>query len=168
MRHSYLTYFILLLVAQLLICNFLHISPYLMLSILPILIFCLPSRISTPAAMIIAFATGLVVDLLSDGVLGLNAAALTPIAYIRKGFSEVVFGEQFNDTDTGFSVSGNGFWKVLTAVLVTQSIFLLIYFALDGAMARSFSFNLLRFVISLAAGVLISIPIADMIGQDTR
>ena len=74
MRNRALT-FLILVACQVLICNYLHLSMYLSLSILPVLIICLPTKITTPVAMIIAFAAGFVVDYTAEGVLGLNSLA---------------------------------------------------------------------------------------------
>jgi len=80
MRHDrFLTYTI-IVIAQMLICNYLHLSHYVTVSILPVAILCLPSRVESIPAMLIAFATGLAVDLLSDGLTGLNTLALVPVA----------------------------------------------------------------------------------------
>jgi hypothetical protein len=162
MKNRFTTYFILLLAAQILLCNFLNISPYLMLSILPVLILAIPSSIPTVGAMLIAFATGLAVDFLSEGVIGLNAASLLPVAYVRRDLSALIFGEKFNDTSEPFSVKNNGVWKMIFAILVSQTIFLLVYFWAEGAfMTRTLGFNLLRFGVSLSAGVLLSVLIAE-------
>ena len=72
--------YLLLLLAQLLLSNFFNLTPYLMLSILPVMVLCIPIRVGPVGAMLIAFATGMVTDLLSEGLLGLNAFALVPVA----------------------------------------------------------------------------------------
>ena len=94
MRKSYTTLvYLLLVVVQILLCNYFHVTPYITLSILPIMILCLPLKISTVAAMIIAFVTGLSVDFLAEGLIGINALALVPVAYVRKSLIGFVFGE---------------------------------------------------------------------------
>ena len=51
--------YILLVIAQLLICNYLHISALVTVSILPAMILCLPLSVKTIPALLIAFFTGL-------------------------------------------------------------------------------------------------------------
>ena len=113
--------FMVLTIVQMLICNYFHLSAYLMLSILPVMVLCLPLRVGTTGAMIIAFATGLVVDLLAEGMLGLNTLALVPVAYARKGIIRLVFGDELFARKEDFSVRKNGFGKVAVAIFCACS-----------------------------------------------
>ena len=163
----YLVYAVLVIV-QMLICNYFHLSAYLMLSILPVMVLCLPVRIGTTGAMIIAFITGLAVDLLAEGMLGINALALVPVAYFRKGIIRLVFGEELFAQKEDFSVRRNGFGKVAFAIFIAQALFLLVYIWADGAGTRPFSFNAIRFGVSLLAGWAVSLLIIDILAPDTR
>lgn len=160
MRNRALT-FLILVACQVLICNYLHLSMYLSLSILPVLIICLPTKITTPVAMIIAFAAGFVVDYTAEGVLGLNSLALVPVALLRRSVCDAVFGEELVARKEDFSVAKFGWPKVAFAVSIAQALFLLIYIWADGGQARPFGFNLLRGFVSFAVGIIISVPIAD-------
>ena len=57
--------YFLLLVAQILLSNYFRFTPYVTLSILPIMVLCISTRIKTPWCMLIAFVSGLAVDWLS-------------------------------------------------------------------------------------------------------
>ena len=160
--------FVVLTIVQMLICNYFHLSAYLMLSILPVMVLCLPLRVGTTGAMIIAFITGLVVDLLAEGMLGLNTLALVPVAYARKGIIRLVFGDELFARKEDFSVRKNGFGKVAVAIFIAQALFLLIYIWADGAGTRPFSFNAIRFGVSLLAGWAVSLLIIDILAPDTR
>ena len=160
--------FVVLSIVQMLICNYFHLSAYLMLSILPVMVLCLPLRVGTTGAMIIAFVTGLVVDLLAEGMLGLNTLALVPVAYARKGIIRLVFGDELFARKEDFSVRKNGFGKVAVAIFIAQALFLLIYIWADGAGTRPFSFNAIRFGVSLLAGWAVSLLIIDILAPDTR
>ena len=83
MRRNFTLAYLILVVAQVLICNYFHVTQYVMLSILPAMILCLPPKCGTTASLLIAFVTGLAVDFLADGVPGLNAMALLPVAMLR-------------------------------------------------------------------------------------
>ena len=101
--------FILLTAVQMLICNYVNLSAWLMLSILPVMILCVPLRVPTFWTMLLAFATGCAVDLLSEGLLGLNALALVPVAGIRKEVIHLIFGGELFSRKEDFSVRKNGF-----------------------------------------------------------
>lgn len=160
--------FCLLVVAQILICNYLHISMYLSLSILPVLILCIPTRVSTVKAMLIAFAAGFAVDFAAEGVLGLNVVALLPVAALRSTICSIIFGEELFARNDDFSIHKYGPAKVSFAIAIALAIFLAVYIWADGGAARPFSFNLTRGLVSLAAGMIISIPVADMLTKEGR
>ena len=160
--------FLILTVVQMLICNYLNLSPYLMLSILPVMILCVPLRLPTFWTMILAFATGCAADLLAEGHLGLNALALVPVAFVRKEVIRLIFGGELFARKEDFSVRKNGFGKVALAVFLVQALFLAIYIWADGAGTRPFSFNAIRFGVSLAAGWAVSLLIVDVLAPDTR
>jgi hypothetical protein len=160
--------YVLLTVVQMLICNYFHLSAYVMLSILPVMVLCLPTRVSTVGALVIAFATGLVVDLLSEGVLGLNVLAIVPVAFVRNGVIRLIFGDELFARKEDFSVRKNGFGKVALAIFIVQALFLLIYIWADGAGTRPLTFNAIRFGASLLAGWVVSLLLIDVLAPDTR
>ena len=75
--------FAVLTVVQIILCNFLDLSRYAVLSILPVLILMLPLRLGNVPMMLISFALGFAVDFFSTGMLGLTAAALVPVGLAR-------------------------------------------------------------------------------------
>lgn len=160
--------YLLLVIVQLLLNNYLRISPYLMISILPVMVLCISIRVGTVGSMLIAFATGLVVDLLSEGLLGLNVAALVPVAFFRNGIIRLVFGTELFARNEDFSVQRNGFGKTALAVLIAQALFLLIYVWIDSAGMRPLSFDALRFAVSLVAGMLVSLLTLGLLAPDPR
>ena len=167
-KNSYYFVFFLLAVVQMLICNYLNLSAYLMLTILPVMILCVPLRLPTFWTMLLAFVTGLAVDLLSEGLLGLNALALVPVAFVRKEIIRLIFGDELFARKEDFSVRKNGFGKVAAAIFLVQALFLGIYIWADGAGTRPLAFNAIRFGVSLAAGWALSLLIIDILAPDTR
>ena len=163
----FLTYCI-LIVAQLVISNYFNLSPYIMLTILPVMVLCLPTKIDTVVSMFIAFATGLVIDLFSEGVIGINILALIPVAFCRKTIIRFIFGEEIISRNDTFSIKRNGLGKVVSAVVIPQSLFLLIYLIADGAAIRTFLFFMGRFFSSLAAGTVVSVAIVNFTTNDDR
>jgi hypothetical protein len=167
-RSNFFLVYLLLVVAQILICNYFHLTPYVTLSLLPVMVLCLPIRVSTTAALFIAFATGLSVDLLAEGLLGLNTLALLPVAFIRMPLIRLIFGEDLISRKEDFTVRKNGIGKVTLAILLVQALFLLLYIWADGAGTRPFWFNALRFGASLAAGYAAAIIVIDALAPDSR
>lgn len=168
MKQNFMTMYILIVVVQLLICNYFHVSAYLTLSLLPCAILCLPMKIGTSLAMLIAFVTGLTVDFLAEGIIGLNALALVPVAGARRGICELVFGKELIASGDDVSMRKYGVETMIIALVLAQSLFLLIYIWADGASARPIMFNILRFIISLIVGIALSLVIAQMLDPNER
>ena len=167
-KNGFFAVYLILLVAQLLLTNYFHFTPYIMLTILPVMVLCIPLGISTTVAMLIAFGTGLSVDLLSEGIIGLNTLALVPVAFCRKEMIRLIFGEELISRGEDFSVRRSGLGQVLLAITLAQALFLLVFIWADSAGTRPFWFNFLRFICSLAAGVLVSLLVADPLAPDSR
>ena len=70
MNQNFGLLYVLMLLCQIALCNYSPLGPYITLSMLPAMVFCIPLRISTPLCMIIAFFSGLSVDWLSEGLIG--------------------------------------------------------------------------------------------------
>ncbi len=167
-RNVFWLNYILLVIAQLLLTNYLRVSPYLMLTILPAMVLCISIRVGTVGAMLIAFLTGLTVDYFSEGLLGLNALALIPVAYLRNSIIRLVFGTELFARSEDFSVQRNGFGKTMLAMLLAYSLFLVIYVWVDSAGVRPLLFNLIRFAVSLASSLLVSMLTLNLLAPDPR
>ena len=159
--------YLLLLVAQLIISNFFRVTPYIMLSILPVMVLCISTRIGTFWTMLIAFATGITVDLLSEGVLGLNALALVPVAFLRNTIIQLIFGKELFARKEDFTLRSSGFAQVGLALLLAQALFLAIYIWADGAGMRPLMFNLYRFLASLGAGFVVSLLTLNVLASES-
>ena len=160
--------YLLLAAAQMLLCNYVHLSAYLFVSILPVMVLCISTRVPTWVTMVIAFLTGLAVDILSEGLIGLNVLALVPVAFVRKEVIRLIFGDELFARKEDFSMRKNGFGKVALAIFLVQALFLGIYIWADGAGTRPLAFNAIRFGVSLAAGWIVSLLIVDILAPDTR
>ena len=168
MKQRFTVQYILLVLVQLLLCNYFRFTPYVMLSILPVLVLCIPTRVGTVAGLFIAFFTGLSVDFLAEGVVGINTFALVPVALLRRGLIRLVFGEELLLRGENFSMKKFGPLKVLFVIFLVQTIFLLLYIWADGGAVRPFSFNLWRYLASVLAGTLLSVAVADILSPDDR
>ena len=162
-----LTYFI-LVVAQMILSNYFHFTPLAMLTILPAMVLCIPTKVNTFPAMIIALATGLAVDFFVEGSLGINALSLVPVAFIRKTLIGTIFGiEPFEQKDN-LSIKKYGFARMSFAILIVTAIFLAIYILADCAGTRPVWFMGTKFGISLLASYLASIILVNLLSYDDR
>ena len=162
-----LLYFLLIL-GQMVLCNFACFGPYVMLTMLPAMILCIPLTVSTPLCMILAFVSGLSVDWLSEGLIGINAAAAVPVALMRKPLIRFFLGEDLIIRKDGFSIRKNGAGKISVMLSAALMIFLAIYIFLDGAGTRPFWFCASRFFASLAANLILSLIVAEVLTPDDR
>ncbi len=158
----------LLLICQIALCNYSPLGPYIMLTILPAMILCIPLKINTVWCMAIAFASGLAVDWLSEGLIGINAAALIPVALARKGVIRLFFGEDLITRSDSFSFSKFGAVKVSAALITSLAIFLAIYILLDGAGTRPQWFNWTHFGASLLSNWLLALLVTHILTPDDR
>lgn len=166
--NSFIILYISFVILQIIICNFFHFCPFVTISLLPALILCLPLSISTVSAMLIAFITGLSVDWLAEGLIGLNAASLIPVAALRKTIIKIYFGEDVIMRMPTFSIKRNGLLKVSVTALTSISIFLIFYISLDGAGTREFWFNLVRFLSSLIINYPLALIIINTLNKERR
>ena len=167
-KSSFWTVYLMLTLFQLVLSTYGSFSPYVTISILPVMVLCIPTRIKTPVAMIVAFATGLVVDWLSEGVLGLNAFALVPVALLRDGIIRAVFGSGLFARKEDFSIAKNGLPYVAFAVSMAQAMFLVLYIWADGAGTRPFGFNAARFGASLVVSFIAAMLSVNALSPSDR
>lgn len=167
-RSSTLLTYLILLAAQIIICNYLNLSQFVTINVLPVMILMLPVSCSGAAAMLTAFLTGLAVDLLGDGVIGLNAFALVPVALCRRGVIRAVFGNEIFGRKEDLSAAKYGIGKMLLAALIMEGLFMLLYVWADGAGSRPLWHNALRILLSTALCTLIAPWIAGLMSNDRR
>ena len=166
-QHFGILYF-LMVIGQMVICNYFHFTPYVVLSMLPAMILCMPLTIRTSTCMIIAFASGLSVDWLAEGLIGINAASLVPVALARKTIIRIFLGEDLIARSDSFTFKKNGIGKISTALVTALSIFFGLYVILDSAGTQPTSFNLIRFAASVAASFILSLLVTAVLTPDDR
>ena len=160
--------YILLVIVQMVICNYFQFSPYLVISILPAMVLCIPLTISTNLCMLTALITGLSVDWLAEGLIGINASALIPVAYARKTLIRVFLGEDLISRKDTFSFRKNGIGKILMTLLISYALFFAVYIFLDGAGVRPFMFNLTRFVLSMLCSLIPGLLVTGSLTKEER
>ena len=160
--------FFMMVLGQMVLCNFAGFSPYIMLTMLPAMIVCVPLTVSTPLCLLLAFATGLSVDWLSEGLIGINAASLVPVALMRKPLIRFFLGEDLITRSDSFSFRKNGIGKISLVLIVSLLIFLGIYVFLDGAGTRPTWFNLTRMGLSLLCNYVLALIVTNILTVDNR
>lgn len=160
--------YLLILVAQLLLSTYANFSPYVLVTLLPVMVLCIPIRVGTILTMIIAFASGLSIDLLSEGLLGLNALALVPVAFARNSIIRLIFGGELFAREEDFSVNRSGLGKVVMAILLSTALFVAVYVWADGAGTRPLLFNAIRFAASLVVSTGLSLLVVNLLAPDSR
>ncbi len=148
-----------LAVCQMVICNYFNFTPLVSLSILPAMVVCIPLRVSTPWTMLIAFLTGLLVDLGAGNILGLSAFALVPVALCRAGTLRMFLGHDIVERPQNLSFKAKGFAKISGVCIVSVSIFFILYVIADSAGTRPFLFNLTHFLASALVSWAVSLAV---------
>lgn len=138
------------LLGQLLLDTCLNLWPALYVAVFPVFLIRLPYPMKTVALMAAGFGTGLCIDILSDGVPGLNAAAALAVAYFRNPILGAMLSR--GNQDNLYSVNGDslGFARFSLLCVLLYAVFFLFYVTLDGIGAVSFSYALMRFLLNTA------------------
>lgn len=149
--------FALLAVAQILLNNYLNLSQWVVVTLLPAMIMCIPQRINSVLTMLIAFGVSLLVDFFSTGVMGLTAVALVPVALLRNPLLHLVFGTEIFERQENISIGRHGILKIALVQALALLVYLIIYIIADGAGTRPVWFNLVRLLLSTIVGTAVSI-----------
>lgn len=154
--------FILLFLAQAALWNYCNFTPYLMIALLPTMLLCLPVERSTIMVMVIAFVTGIAVDFLVTGQLGLTSFALVPGAVFRRRMIRIVFGQELFARGENLSFRRQGWQKVFWAIVLQNALFLLLYIWVDDAGTRTFGYDALKFFLSLVVSSFVGLLVASL------
>ena len=156
-KNPVLIYFLLIPV-QIVLSQLIQPGPDWVLTLLPVMLLCLPTGWTTLRCMLFAFCTGLAVDFFSGGVLGLSALALTPLGWMRNFFLRKFFNDELVDRGEPLSWRKWGM-GIVGLVLLMTAIFLLIYIFVDAGGERSFWMGSRTFLLSMAADAVLALLI---------
>ena len=145
--------FLLIIIIQLIIDNYVDLGVYVYIAIFPYLILTLPFKYKGSSIMFVAFGVGLLIDILGNGVLGLNAGALTAMALCRRPFFKLVINEQsFNKQDIP-SLATFGANKYAIFLTMNYAVFITVFVILEGMMSYPLLNTLLKVAISTSINV---------------
>ncbi|HBN02121.1 MAG TPA: hypothetical protein DD383_05865 [Rikenellaceae bacterium] len=168
MKNSFALTYILLTVAQMILSNYFHFTPFMMMTILPVMVFCIPTKIDSVRAMLIAFVTGLAVDFFAEGTLGLNAMSLVPVALLRRPVIGMFFGNEPFEQKESVTIRKYGFARVSLAIILMTALFLLVYVIADCAGTRPTWFIATKLGLSTMASYLASICVINLLAYEDR
>lgn len=155
--------YVLIFILQVLIANYVDIGAYVYICIIPLLIFGIPMKTNINVTMLAAFGIGLLLDIFSSGVMGLNAASATMLAALRGPiFRHTVNKEHRYSTDVP-SIRNIGLNNYLVYISLGTLVYLTTYTLLDCASFRPFLFIVFRIVISLVINVALIAIISNSI-----
>lgn len=140
-RNSSVLFVTLVCLVQIIIFKYLSVTPYLVVALLPGLLVVISKEWSALKSMIVAFMLGLVIDVLADGIVGLNAASLVLTALILPTFNK-----------QGVQPS--------LVYLLANAIFFVPYVLLDGAGAVPPLEMLLQYAVSVVVSLILDFFVA--------
>ena len=147
-RPADIFYFVLLFLLQLVISDYVHLGPWICLNLIPLLILLIPLSYRPHAVLLIAFGLGLGLDLLSDGVPGLNAFAAVLAAAPRKFFYRTMVNADRQDKTEVPLMGEVGLVKYLKYLAVLTAIYLVAYVLVDCISFRPAGFIALKVIAS--------------------
>jgi len=142
---------------QVIINNYVNLGPMIYVCLIPLLIIYLPLDQRPYISLIIAFGLGLIIDILSDGVLGLNAGAATLVALVYKPLFYPVFQKNNYSKKYIPPVRESDIWHHMLYIAIILAIYFLFYIAFDGLAKTTLLTSFLRYLVNIAVNLAIAI-----------
>lgn len=158
-------FLVLLFLLQVIISDYLNLGPFVCICLIPTILLYIPMSRRVWVLMLEAFAIGLLLDMFSGGVLGLNSAAAVLLALCRK---PVYMFSARRDRQEKIEVpdeSNIGFDKYMTYLTACTAIYMLAYTIIDGVGINPLWLIALKFLISTAINVLATLLINKAIPE---
>ena len=153
---KYITSGIFLILIQLLISGYVNIWPMLYIAVFPLLLITLPYNSSRFASMLIGFVTGLFIDVTSDGVLGLNAAAAVAMAYFKAPLLRVAISKTTLENITEITQRTIGAPQFIVISALSYAVFFVVYIALDSWGYFSFLYTAARLLLNVTVNTIVA------------
>lgn len=159
--------YLLIFILQVFIANYIDIGAYVYICLIPLVLFGIPMNINNNVTMIAAFVIGLLLDLFSSGVMGLNAASATMLAALRAPIYNLTVNKDRRYSVNVPSIRSIGLNNYLVYTSLGTLIYLTTYTLLDCASFRPLPFIILRIAVSLIINeVLIAIISNSIIDRE--
>lgn len=149
--------YIILLLIQVVINDFLNVFPRLYICLIPLGILFLPHNTATWKIMLYGFFLGLLVDVTSNGVLGLNAAPAVLLAVMRTFLYSLLVNKDTSDKKREALFNNVPFGKFSRFIFISIFIYMTCYLLIDNSIFVSPVFFATKLLISLTINSLICI-----------
>jgi rod shape-determining protein MreD len=148
--------FVLLMALQLLVLNYVYLGGYVMPMLYVLFILMLPTDTGRIPMLLIAFGTGLTVDVMS-GMLGFHALACTVVAMMR-----ILFADRILTRGENVAIANPGIYSVtpqyfISYLMLMLGIFYLLFYLLEIFSFRGFGGVLLATVCSTLVTTLLAV-----------
>lgn len=143
-------YIVTLIIVQCIFDNYVDLGPYFRFVLIPVLVLVLPYRFKTIITMLIAFVIGLIVDIFTTGVLGLNAGAMVAAAFIRQKILYSILDERNIERHDRPDFVVFGISKSLFYTISLYMVYFIAYTLLDNFGLSPIGFNLIKMGIGIA------------------
>lgn len=155
---KYITLGAIVIVCQILVSEYVNIWAVLYIAVFPQFIILLPPTMNRSAYMLVAFILGLSIDLFADGVLGLNAAALTAMAYFRPSILKLTIPKASFENYENQPLIPRTVELPKLALINTMllAVFFTVYVLLDSAATFTFGYTMLKIFLCIAANSIIT------------
>ncbi|MBQ0025184.1 MAG: hypothetical protein KBT00_05625 [Bacteroidales bacterium] len=143
-RFAHILFVIILFLFQIVISDYLNLGLFVYLCLIPLIILSLPLQQRTSFLMLEAFLAGMLLDMASDGVPGINASAAVLIAFLRKPLYKFIARKDRQDRTEFATQDSIGISKYLALLTVMTALYLLVYNMVDCIGVRTMWFILLK------------------------
>jgi len=166
-RLGYILFYVILLLIQVVLSDFVNIGPYIYLCCLPLLVLYLPLDQHPVVSMLLAFLLGLTVDILCDGIPGLNAAAAVALAAVRRPLYSAFFTRDSLDRALIPTIQEVGILRHANLIFSSLAVYFIVYICLDAVGMESLTTTLLRLALSCIANLVLILAL-DFFMLNTR
>lgn len=149
---------VVLLIMQLVVTDYLNLGPLVCVSILPLIIFALPTSTSPALMMSIAFVCGCMVDGIAEGIWGINAFSLVLVAALRNFIVNILIDRELILRRLPIDMKKYGWPNILLCVTILTAVFFLAYCICDMASQRPLWFIIVKVICSTLISVALSVP----------
>jgi len=162
-RLADILFFVLVFLLQVIITDYLHLGSFIYLCLIPFLILNIPFSRRPQLVLVAAFGMGLTLDLVSDGVAGLNAASAVAAAASRHLLYRSLVNRDRQDKTEVPVPDVIGMAKYLKYAGAVTAVYMAVYVLFDCVSFRPLGFMLLKFfastVLSTGLGMLLMLPL---------
>lgn len=148
-------FFVLLFLLQVIISDCLNLGPFVYICLIPVILLNIPMSTRIWVLLPEAFAIGLLLDMFSGGVLGLNSAAAVLLALCRRPVYKYIARRDRQDKTEIPDASNIGSDKYLMYLTASTALYLLAYTVIDGAGINPLWLITFKFLASTVINVLI-------------